>query len=95
MSGEVRAVSVTSDTFLRWLWRGLDCELPLSSQADLSGKPAGQRCPPPWFRFASDEIPQEKCLIFSDVSGLPSKLSGLWFYDLGWDCLGRWLPPPR
>lgn len=29
-----------------------------------------------------------RSIFFSDASGLPSKLSGLWFYDLGWDCLG-------
>ena len=62
--GKARAVSVTSDTFLRWLWRGLDRDLPLGSQADLSGKPADRRGPPPWFHFASDEIPQEEHLFF-------------------------------
>ena len=83
---KIKAVSVTSDTFLRWLWRGLDHELPLGSQSSLSGKPAGQRCPPLWFCFGSDEIPQEKHLSLLCLAFLPScQVSGLRTW--GWDCL--------
>lgn len=51
---------MTSGAFLRWLWKGPDREFPLGSHSGLSGKPAGQRCPPPWFCFGSDAIPQEE-----------------------------------